>query len=108
MKKLVLLLGSLALISVAHAAYKDGTYQGEGDGLHGKITVSVDVKGGKVAAVKVLKHTDTDMIIQAPIDNMIPEIVKNNGTKGVESVSGATNSSRGIKQAVDNALAKAK
>lgn len=108
MKKVVLVLASLALASAAHAAYKDGTYEGEGDGLHGKVTVSVDVKDGKIAAIKVLKHTDTEMIIQAPIDNMIPEIIKKNGTKDVESVSGATNSSRGIKQGVENALAKAK
>lgn len=36
------------------------------------------------------------MIIQAPIDNMIPEIIKKNGTKGVETIAGATNSSKGI------------
>ena len=60
-----------------------------------------------IANVKVLKHTETDMIIQAPIDNMIPEIVKKNGVDGVETVAGATNSSKGIQQAVKNALAKA-
>ncbi len=107
MKKIVLLLASIGLMTAAQAAYKDGTYEGEGDGNHGKITVSVDVKGGNIANVKVLKHTETDMIIQAPIDNMIPEIVKKNGVDGVETVAGATNSSKGIQQAVKNALAKA-
>ncbi|WP_290144265.1 FMN-binding protein [uncultured Parasutterella sp.] len=107
MKKIVLLLASIGLMTAAQAAYKDGTYEGEGDGNHGKITVSVDVKGGKIANVKVLKHTETDMIIQAPIDNMIPEIVKKNGVDGVETVAGATNSSKGIQQAVKKALAKA-
>ena len=97
MKKIVLLLASIGLMTAAQAAYKDGTYEGEGDGNHGKITVSVDVKGGKIANVKVLKHTD----------NMIPEIVKKNGVDGVETVAGATNSSKGIQQAVKNALAKA-
>ena len=80
MKKIVLLLASIGLMTAAQAAYKD---------------------------VKVLKHTETDMIIQAPIDNMIPEIVKKNGVDGVETVAGATNSSKGIQQAVKNALAKA-
>ena len=82
MKKLVLLLASVGLMTAAQAAYKDGTFEGEGEGNHGKITVAVTVKGGKVADVKVLKHTETDMIIQAPIDNLIPEIVKNDGKKG--------------------------
>ena len=86
MKKLVLLLASFCLMTAASAAYKDGTYEGQGDGNHGKIDVSVVIKGGKIADIKVLKHTETDMIIQAPIDNMIPEIIKKNGTKGVETI----------------------
>ena len=102
MKKLVLLLASFCLMTAASAAYKDGTYEGQGDGNHGKIDVSVVIKGGKV-----LKHTETDMIIQAPIDNMIPEIIKKNGTKGVETIAGATNSSKGILAGVNAALAKA-
>lgn len=107
MKKLVLLLASVGLMTAAQAAYKDGTFEGEGEGNHGKITVAVTVKGGKVADVKVLKHTETDMIIQAPIDNLIPEIVKNDGTKGLKTIAGATNSSKGIIAAVNAALAKA-
>ena len=103
MKKLVLLLASFCLMTAASAAYKDGTYEGQGDGNHGKIVI----KGGKIADIKVLKHTETDMIIQAPIDNMIPEIIKKNGTKGVETIAGATNSSKGILAGVNAALAKA-
>lgn len=107
MKKLVLLLASFCLMTAASAAYKDGTYEGQGDGNHGKIDVSVVIKGGKIADIKILKHTETDMIIQAPIDNMIPEIIKKNGTKGVETIAGATNSSKGILAGVNAALAKA-
>ena len=107
MKKLVLLLASFCLMTAASAAYQDGTYEGQRDGNHGKIDVSVVIKGGKIADIKVLKHTETDMIIQAPIDNMIPEIIKKNGTKGVETIAGATNSSKGILAGVNAALAKA-
>ena len=98
MKKLVLLLASFCLMTAASAAYKDGTYEGQGDGNHGKIDVSVVIKGGKIADIKVLKHTETDMI---------PEIIKKNGTKGVETIAGATNSSKGILAGVNAALAKA-
>jgi len=56
MKKLVLLLASFCLMTVASAAYKDGTYEGQGDGNHGKIDVSVVIKGGKIADIKVLKQ----------------------------------------------------
>ena len=47
------------------------------------------------------------MIIAAPIDTMLPEIVKKNGVEGVDSVGGATLSSEGIKAAVKDALSKA-
>ena len=107
MKKIALLIAATFMAAGAQAAYKDGVYDAEGKGNHGPIKVQVTVKDGKVADVKVVNHTDTGMIIQAPIDYMLPEIVKANGTKGVESIAGATNSSKGIKEAVDKALAKA-
>lgn len=84
MKKLVLLLASFCLMTVASAAYKDGTYEGQGDGNHGKIDVSVVIKGGKIADIKVLKHTETDMIIQAPIDNMIPKSLRRTAPKALK------------------------
>ena len=107
MKKLIVVAAAALVAAGAQAAsYKDGSYTGEGKGRESQ--VQVDVAGGKIAAVKVLKHGETDMIIAAPIETMIPEIVAKNGVEGVESVGGATMSSDGIKAAVQDALAKAK
>ena len=109
MKKLIVVAAAALVAAGAQAAtYKDGSYTGEGKGRESQIQVQVDVAGGKIAAVKVLKHGETDMIIAAPIETMIPEIVAKNGVEGVESVGGATMSSDGIKAAVQDALAKAK
>ncbi len=107
MKKLMVLLAGLCLAFAANAAYKDGTYDGTGDGLHGKINVQVTIKDGKITEINVTQHEETDMIIQAPIDTMIPDIIAAQTIEGIESVAGATNSSNGIKQAVQDALAKA-
>ena len=107
MKKLIVLAAAALLAAGANAAYKDGSYTGEGKGRESVITVQVDVKGGKIADVKVVKHGETEMIIAAPIEQMIPEIVKKNGVEGVDSVGGATLSSEGIKAAVKDALSKA-
>lgn len=107
MKKIALFIAAACMAAGAQAAYKDGVYEAEGQGNHGPIQVQVTVKGGKVADVKVLKHTETEAIVQAPIDYMIPEIVEKNGTAGVEIIAGASNSSKGIKEGVDKALAKA-
>ncbi len=107
MKKLIMLLAAACLATGAHAAYKDGTYEGSGEGLHGKIDVSVTVADGKISEVKVVKNEETDMIIAAAIDEVIPAIVKNNSVEGVQAVAGATFSSNGIMAAVKDALAKA-
>ena len=105
---IVVAAAALVAAGAQAASYKDGSYTGEGKGRESQIQVQVDVAGGKIAAVKVLKHGETDMIIAAPIETMIPEIVAKNGVEGVESVGGATMSSDGIKAAVQDALAKAK
>lgn len=108
-RQLFLFTAAFALMTGAQAAeYKDGSYVGEGQGNESKIQVQVDVKAGKIADIKVLKHGDTEMIIAAPIEMMIPEIIEKNGLEGVEPVSGATMSSKGIQAAVKDALAKAK
>ena len=104
MKKIIVATAAALLAVGAQAAtYKDGSYTGEGKGRESVITVQVDVKGGKIADVKVVKHGETEMIIAAPIEQMIPEIVKKNGVEGVDS----TLSSEGIKAAVKDALSKA-
>lgn len=113
MNKILVVASAAALMAAGMTAaqaatYKDGTYDGEGQGRSSKIQVQVDVKGGKIANVKVVKHGETEMIIAAPIEQMIPEIVKKNGTEGVQTIGGATLSSKGILEAVNNALAKAK
>ena len=108
MKKMIVVAAAALMAAGAQAAYKDGTYTGEGKGRESQIQVQVDVKGGKIAAVQVLKHGETEMIIAAPIESMLPEIVAKNGVEGVEAVGGATLSSDGIKAAVADALAKAK
>ena len=96
MKKIIVAAAAALLAVGAQAAtYKDGSYTGEGKGRESVITVQVDVKGGKIADVKVVKHGETEMIIAAPIEQMIPEIVKKNGVEGVDSVGGATLSSEG-------------
>ena len=108
MKKIIVATAAALLAVGAQAAtYKDGSYTGEGKGRESVITVQVDVKGGKIADVKVVKHGETEMIIAAPIEQMIPEIVKKNGVEGVDSVGGATLSSEGIKAAGKDALSKA-
>ena len=108
MKKLIVLAAAALLAAGANAAYKDGSYTGEGQGKSGPVKVQVTVKAGKFASVKVLEQKETPMIWKGAEAGVIPAIVKANGTKGVATVSGATLSSKGIIAATNAALAKAK
>ena len=108
MKKLIVLAAAALLAAGANAAYKDGSYTGEGQGKSGPVKVQVTVKAGKIASVKVLEQKETPMIFKCAEAGVIPAIVKANGTKGVATVSGATLSSKGIIAATNAALAKAK
>lgn len=108
MKKLIVLAAAALLAAGANAAYKDGSYTGEGQGKSGPVKVQVTVKAGKIASVKFLEQKETPMIFKGAEAGVIPAIVKANGTKGVATVSGATLSSKGIIAATNAALAKAK
>lgn len=107
MKKL-LLIAAMAALSTGAYAYKDGTYTGVGTGNASQIEVQVTVAKGKVADVKVLQQGETDMIFAAVESNLPSAVVQANGVKGVEVVTGASNSSKGFLEAVGKALEKAK
>lgn len=85
----------------------DGTYEGTGEGLFGAIKVSVTVQGGKITEVKVLEHGETDGIADAAISGVSNAIVETQDPN-VDAVSGATFTSKGIIEAVKNALTGAK
>ena len=87
------------LVGCGGGKYTDGTYTGEAQGTSGTIKVEVNVEKGKISTVEVVEHKETKTLIDGVKDNMIPEIIE-----GVEAVSGATNSSKGVLEAVNKAL----
>lgn len=108
-KQLIIAASAALLCAGAQAAsYKDGTYTGEGTGNASKIQVQVVVAGGKISSVKVLKHGETEMLLNAAKKKLSKKIVQANGTEGVAAVTGASNSSKGIIEAVNKALEAAK
>ncbi len=89
------------------ATYKDGTYEGSGTGFRGATTtVSVVVKNGKVTDITTVSYGDDKPFYSRAFTTVSKEIVSAQSTD-VDSVSGATYSSRGIMAAVEDALSKA-
>ena len=84
----------------------DGTYEGVGKGNNGDIKVEVVVENGNITSVVMKEHGETEGIYEAAEKGVIDEIIKNQMAE-VDTVSGATNTSKGIIEAVRNALADA-
>jgi len=114
-KALVLLLSALMVFSIigcgksqksGKGAFKPGTYTGEGEGIHGKIQVEVTVDENKITAVKVLKHDETPGVSDLALKKIPEDIVKYQSI-GVDTIAGATMSSKGVLEAVKKALEKA-
>ena len=90
---------------VSTDSLNDGVYTGSGQGFNGPIRVRVTVSGGNITNVEILSHSD-----DAPYFNRAKAVIGRllgKPGKSVDTVSGATYSSRGIIDAVRNALANA-
>lgn len=98
---------SLAEIAAVQdaSAYKDGTYSGAGKGFAGTMKVKVDISGGKIASISIVSTKDGDSYVKSA-SSLLDTIVEKQSTN-VDTVSGATFSSRGIIAAVRSALSQA-
>ncbi len=81
---------------------EDGVYKGTGTGYAGDITVSVQIKDKQIVSIDILSSSD-DAAFFTRAKAVIDKIIEGQ-TLDVDTVSGATFSSRGIISAVKNAL----
>lgn len=80
----------------------DGTYEGSEETPLVKVTVKVEVQDHKISNIQLVRHQNGK---GESAEAMIPEMISQN-TSEVDEVSGATMSSKTIRAAVRNALAK--
>lgn len=84
-------------------AYKDGTYTGSAQGFGGDIKVKVTVSGQKITAIDITEASGEDEAYLSMAKDIISTMLDKQ-TADVDTVSGATYSSTGIKNAVTQAL----
>ncbi len=89
-----------------NTAWADGTYQGEGQGFAGKIELSVTVEGGQIKTIEIVGDVSDDAAYFNQAKALLDDIIAKQ-TPQVDTVSGATFSSKGLIQAVQDALGKA-
>ena len=92
--------------SRAPGPYRNGTFTGSAPGYNGDMTVKVTIKNGWIAQTKITETKD-DADYIAKIQPLMAAVMEKQTTK-TDTVSGATFSSCGFLDAVDQAIEKAK
>jgi len=82
------------------SAVKDGTYKGSYDAMRIAADVSVTVSNHKITDIKLLRHKNE----RGQKAEVIPKKVIEAQSLAVDTVTGATNSSKVILKAIENAL----
>lgn len=97
-----------AALAAEESAWADGTYQGTGKGYGGDVVMEVVIEDGAIRSVTPVSHDGENfwVVYETELNEMI-EAIRAGGSTDVDAVSGATASSRGIKEAVDEALKRA-
>ncbi|MDR1239461.1 MAG: FMN-binding protein [Treponema sp.] len=88
--------------------YRDGEYEGTGQGLRGPIVIRLRIEAGIIAGLEVVRHEEDRFTGGPAMESLAEQVLENNGSDGIDAVSGATESSAGFLAAVEKALAKAR
>ena len=83
--------------------FTDGVYTGRGDGFRGDVQVQVTVENGLISDITVLSAQDDAQYFNRAVSGIVAAILEQQ-SPNVDVVSGATFSSRGIMEAVADAL----
>ena len=86
--------------------YEAGIYTGTAMGNNGEIKVEVEFSETEILSVTVVEHHETEGLA-APAIERIPSGIVENQTLAVDTVSGATNVSNGILDAVADCVTQA-
>lgn len=92
--------------SANKADYTDGVYTGSANGFGGVIEVEVEIKDGVIETLTIVSAEHEDKAYLDAARKVIDDIVEQQ-TADVDTVSGATFSSSGIRDAAAKALEKA-
>jgi len=92
---------SIEITEIDVGKIPDGTYIGECDVKYIYAKVNVTVSNGKITSIDLLEHRNEK---GAAAESIVNDVIENQKID-VDTISGATNSSKVIKKAIENALA---
>ncbi|QCX34720.1 FMN-binding protein [Caloramator sp. E03] len=87
--------------------YKEGTYYGVGEGHVGKIKIELATDKYHIKEIRVIEDEEIPIIAKKVYEIIPKKVIKANSTD-VEVVTGATYTSKGLIDAINDALKKAR
>lgn len=99
-------LDSTESVDVSNGNYADGVYTGCADGYAKNLNVQVEIAGGKISDIQVTSHNETPGFYEKAFE-LVPAAIIEKQSTDVDTTSGATYSSMGIINAVNDALSDA-
>ncbi len=105
MKLRIALIALVIALLIPALAVAQQTLRGTGEGYIGPITVDVVMQGNNITEVKLVEFNETPGLSNRSRDMTIQRIVEANNAD-VDVVTGATQTSQGIIDAVKDALSK--
>lgn len=86
--------------------YKEGIYYGTAEGYSGDVSVAVVIQEKTIKAILITESSDDEAFFNRAMD-VVKKVIKTQKTDNVDTVSGATYSSKGLLNAIKNALKQA-
>lgn len=88
--------------------YKNGEYIGFSEGRRGTVRVRVAIAGGRINDIEVLEHSSSNKYLWPPaykaLISIPQKIIRGQTTRGIDAVTAATITSRGLLLAVEDAI----
>ena len=103
----LLLPGCLSPGAGQETGFKPGVYEGTGRGFRGNVRVKVQVSAAGIEDIVISDHMETIYPGTAAMEELL-DLVLEYGTTDLDAVSGATFSSKGFLEAVEDALQQAR
>ena len=103
----VLAAGCLGSGPIRAAGFEPGVYEGSGQGYRGPILVQVLLSPAGIEDIVIIRHEEGAYTGALAMEELL-DLVLMEGTADLDAVSGATYSSRGFLEAVEDALERAR
>ena len=103
---LPVILGCTGSGSIRNAGFTPGTYEGTGNGRRGPVRILIQLSQAGIDDIVIVSHREDVYPGAAAMEELLEGIIET-GSTDMDAISGATFSSRGFLEAVEDALRKA-